>query len=52
MPEKVTSLYGSKVTLEYGSYNSSAHNKDYVKLSGIKDTNHMLTLQAQPCSDL
>lgn len=31
MPEKVTSLNGLKVTLEYGSYNLSAHNKDYVK---------------------
>ncbi len=31
MPEKVTSLNGSKVTLEYWSYNLGAHNKDYVK---------------------
>lgn len=31
MPEKVTSLNGLKVTLEYGSYIISAHNKDYVK---------------------
>lgn len=31
MPEKVTSLNGLKVTLEYCSYNVSAHNKDYVK---------------------
>lgn len=31
MPEKVTSLNGLKVTLEYGSYNLGAHNKDYVK---------------------
>lgn len=31
MPEKVTSLNGLKVTLEYGSYKVSAHNKDYVK---------------------
>ncbi len=31
MPEKVTSLNGLKVTLEYGSYIFSAHNKDYVK---------------------
>ncbi len=33
MPEKVTSLNGLKVTLEYWSYTTSAHNKDYVKLS-------------------
>ncbi|WP_220384573.1 hypothetical protein, partial [Klebsiella pneumoniae] len=32
MPEKVTSLNGLKVTLEYGSYNMSAHNVYYVKL--------------------
>lgn len=32
MPEKVTSLNGLKVTLEYGSYNLSAHNVYYVKL--------------------
>jgi hypothetical protein len=31
MPEKVTSLNGLKVTLEYGSYNMSAHNVYYVK---------------------
>ncbi len=31
MPEKVTSLNGLKVTLQYCSYNISAHNKDYVK---------------------
>lgn len=31
MPEKVTSLNGLKVTLEYGSYNLSALNKDYVE---------------------
>ena len=28
---KVTSLNGLKVTLEYGDYNLSALNKDYVK---------------------
>ncbi len=33
MPEKVTSLNGLKVTLEYGSYNMSAYNLYYVKLS-------------------
>lgn len=31
MPEKVTSLNGLKVTLEYGSYKLNAYNKDYVK---------------------
>ncbi len=31
MPEKVTSLNGLKVTLEYGSYKAGSHNKDYVK---------------------
>ncbi len=31
MPEKVTSLNGLKVTLEYGSYKACALNKDYVK---------------------
>lgn len=31
MPEKVTSLNGLKVTLEYGIYTFSTHNKDYVK---------------------
>lgn len=31
MPEKVTSLNGLKVTLEYCSYTLGAHNKDYVK---------------------
>lgn len=30
MPEKVTSLNGLKVTLEYGSYTIGAHNNDYV----------------------
>ncbi len=35
MPEKVTSLNGLKVTLEYCSYNVSAHNKDYVKYKYI-----------------
>ena len=33
MPEKVTSLNGLKVTLEYGSYTIGAHNVYYVKLS-------------------
>ena len=32
MPEKVTSLNGLKVTLEFWSHNVSAYNKDYVKL--------------------
>lgn len=31
MPEKVTSLNGLKVTLEYGSYTLSALNHCYVK---------------------
>lgn len=31
MPEKVTSLNGLKVTLEYGSYNLGALNHCYVK---------------------
>lgn len=31
MPEKVTSLNGLKVTLEYGSYSASAGNDHYVK---------------------
>lgn len=35
MPEKVTSLNGLKVTLEYGSYNLSALNKDYVKCNVV-----------------
>lgn len=33
MPEKVTSLNGLKVTLEYCSYNIYAHNLSYVKFS-------------------
>lgn len=32
MPEKVTSLNGLKVTLEYCSYKIGVHNKDYVEL--------------------
>lgn len=44
MPEKVTSLNGLKVTLQYCSYNISAHNKDYVKFIKIKDINHKVTL--------
>ena len=39
MPEKVTSLNGLKVTLEYGSYNLSAHNKDYVKFNNKRNKN-------------
>lgn len=35
MPEKVTSLNGLKVTLEYGSYNMSAHNVYYVKCNVV-----------------
>lgn len=31
MPEKVTSLNGLKVTLEYWSYSRGAHNHCYVK---------------------
>ncbi len=31
MPEKVTSLNGLKVTLEYGGYNLGALNQHYVK---------------------
>ncbi|HHS9559464.1 TPA: hypothetical protein ACTW94_005324 [Raoultella ornithinolytica] len=39
MPEKVTSLNGLKVTLEYGSYNTGAHNKDYVKSKNKRHKN-------------
>lgn len=35
MPEKVTSLNGLKVTLEYGSHNIGAHNVYYVKYGGF-----------------
>lgn len=42
MPEKVTSLNGLKVTLEYCSYNVSTHNKDYVKLNNIPIIFNML----------
>ncbi len=35
MPEKVTSLNGLKVTLEYGSYNMNAHNVYYVKFNVV-----------------
>ncbi len=35
MPEKVTSLNGLKVTLEYGSHSFISHNKDYVKLMNL-----------------
>lgn len=40
MPEKVTSLNGLKVTLEYGSYTIGAHNVYYVKstIEGIYTT--------------
>lgn len=33
MPEKVTSLNGLKVTLEYGSYTRGAQKVQYVKYS-------------------
>lgn len=33
MPEKVTSLNGLKVTLEFCCHSTCAHNKDYVKYS-------------------
>lgn len=39
MPEKVTSLNGLKVTLEYGSYKLSTHNKDYVKSKNKRHKN-------------
>lgn len=42
MPEKVTSLNGLKVTLEYGSYTLSALNKDYVKLIDLNTINQLL----------
>lgn len=35
MPEKVTSLNGLKVTLEYGSYSIGALNAFYVKYQSI-----------------
>ncbi len=40
MPEKVTSLNGLKVTLEYGSYNTGALNAFYVKLWVWGSRNH------------
>ncbi len=40
MPEKVTSLNGLKVTLEYGSYTPGALNKDYVKSKNKRHKNH------------
>ena len=42
MPEKVTSLNGLKVTLEYGSYNLSALNKDYVKYKNKRNKNQYI----------
>lgn len=39
MPEKVTSLNGLKVTSEYWSYNTGAHNKDYVKSNNKRNKN-------------
>ena len=39
MPEKVTSLNGLKVTLEYGSYITTSHNKDYVKFNNKRNKN-------------
>lgn len=39
MPEKVTSLNGLKVTLEYGSYSIGALNKDYVKFNNKRNKN-------------
>lgn len=38
MPEKVTSLNGLKVTLEYGSYSISAFNAFYVKYQSVVHT--------------
>ncbi|WP_227846244.1 hypothetical protein, partial [Klebsiella pneumoniae] len=35
MPEKVTSLNGLKVTLEYGSYNATSLNAFYVKYHAL-----------------
>ena len=50
MPEKVTSLNGLKVTLEYGSYNHGAHNVYYVKcnsegrVAAIRPSTHIARL--------
>lgn len=48
MPEKVTSLNGLKVTLEYWSYNLSAHNKDYVKFNSKIIINQYLKYRTSP----
>lgn len=36
MPEKVTSLNGLKVTLEYGSYSATTLNAFYVKYQSLR----------------
>ncbi|MDV1350279.1 hypothetical protein RZQ51_00005, partial [Klebsiella quasipneumoniae subsp. similipneumoniae] len=46
MPEKVTSLNGLKVTLEYGSYTAGAGNSHYVK-SGHFLTNYPIRHEYQ-----
>ncbi len=53
MPEKVTSLNGLKVTLEYGSYTASTLNAFYVKYQlftyttpGSQKKNHKIPFQA------
>lgn len=48
MPEKVTSLNGLKVTLEYCSYITGAHNKDYVKYKYIKQYNQCVIADFHP----
>jgi hypothetical protein len=52
MPEKVTSLNGLKVTLEYGNYNFGAHNKDYVKFNGNVIINHKVKYHPLAFSEL
>lgn len=42
MPEKVTSLNGLKVTLEYWSYTTSAYKIDYVKSKNKRHKNQYL----------
>lgn len=44
MPEKVTSLNGLKVTLEYGCHTFGAYNKDYVKLNNFCINNQLVIL--------
>ena len=44
MPEKVTSLNGLKVTLEYGSYKHTTLNTHYVKRASL----HLKTARLTP----